>query len=235
MIDSQGKRPAEALSQTIEEVIHKRVAALTEYQDANLAARYRARVQQFQSAESAISGNTGALADAVARNYYKVLAIKDEYEVARLFTDGRFAKALSENFEPGAKLRFHLAPPIFPKREQFAGQIIKQEYGSWVMLVFQLLAKLKWLRGSFLDPFNLLLERRMERKDIRDYELLVNQIVRGLTENNLKAAAELAAVPAQIRGFGYIKEDNRKVAKERQKKLLQNFNDLRKANVHAAE
>ncbi|MBL95274.1 MAG: hypothetical protein CFH06_00142 [Alphaproteobacteria bacterium MarineAlpha3_Bin5] len=215
--------------------IQGRASDLRDYQNSKYAENYLKIIDVVKIAEQKVRPASSKLTETVARCLYKLMAYKDEYEVARLFTDGRFAKALSENFEPGAKLRFHLAPPIFPKREQFAGQIIKQEYGSWVMLVFQLLAKLKWLRGSFLDPFNLLLERRMERKDIRDYELLVNQIVRGLTENNLKAAAELAAVPAQIRGFGYIKEDNRKVAKERQKKLLQNFNDLRKANVHAAE
>ncbi|MEH6689019.1 MAG: indolepyruvate ferredoxin oxidoreductase family protein [Halopseudomonas sabulinigri] len=222
MIDSQGKRPAEALSQTTEEVIHKRVAALTEYQDANLAARYRARVQQFQSAESAISGNTGALADAVARNYYKVLAIKDEYEVARLYTNGDFIKKVQDSFEGDYKLKFHLAPPVLNSAKP-GKEPKKRSYGPWMLTGFKLLARMKFLRNSVLDPFGYTAERKLERQWLESYEQLLDQILESLDSDKLPIAIQLASLPDIVRGYGPVKERFLAQAEKQRENLLKQW------------
>ncbi len=158
------------LSETLDETIARRAGFLTLYQNAAYAARYTSWVERIRAAEAAaLPGNT-ALADAVARALFKLMAYKDEYEVARLYTDGDFLKRVAEQFEGDYKLKFHLAPPLFAERDPANGHLRKSEYGPWMLAAFRLLARLKFLRGTAFDIFGRSEERRAERQAIVDYE-----------------------------------------------------------------
>jgi len=150
-------------------------------------------------------GRTG-LATAVANNLFKLMAYKDEYEVARLYTDGSFQKQLEASFEGDLKLEFHLAPPLFARRDPTTGHLKKMRFGPWLMNVFRPLAALKVLRGTALDIFGRTHERRDERALIGEYEDLCRELVGALTSNNHAAAVALASLPEKIRGFGHVKE-----------------------------
>jgi indolepyruvate ferredoxin oxidoreductase len=209
---------SERLSQSLDEMIERRVAFLTGYQDAAYAARYRALVDRVRAAEAS-KGRDG-LAEAVARNYFKLLASKDEYEVARLYTDGRFEAKLREQFEGDFRLEFHLAPPLFAERDPATGRLKKRAYGTWMLRAFRLLAGLKRLRGTPFDLFGYSAERRAERQLARDYEARVEELLARLQPANHAAAVELARLPEQIRGFGHIKEQSTAAAKRREAELL---------------
>jgi indolepyruvate ferredoxin oxidoreductase len=163
------------------------------------------------------------LADAVARAYFKLLAYKDEYEVARLYTDGAFARELALQFQGKARLGFHLAPPLFAERDPATGHLKKREYGPWVMSAFRVVAALKGLRGTPFDVFGYAAERRMDRQLIAEYEAVLAQILAGLSPDNHVLAVEIAALPLQIRGFGHVKERTRLAAKDCETKLLTRF------------
>jgi indolepyruvate ferredoxin oxidoreductase len=158
----------------------------------------------------------------VAKGYFKLLAYKDEYEVARLYTDGTFARQLAEQFTGKVRLEVNLAPPLLARRDA-EGHLMKRAYGPWMLTAFRLLAKLKFLRGSALDPFGWSTERRGERRLVVDYEALVAQILAGLTPANLAAAIELASLPEKIRGFGHVKARNLEAAKQCEAELLARF------------
>ncbi|MEO6023930.1 MAG: indolepyruvate ferredoxin oxidoreductase family protein, partial [Burkholderiales bacterium] len=211
------------LSQNIEELIARRVDYLTKYQNAAYAARYKALVDKVRAVESERFKGKQALSEAVARYYAKLLAYKDEYEVARLYTDGDFAKKLSENFEGDFKLSFHLAPPLFSKRDPVTGHLRKEVYGPWVLRAFKVLAKLKGLRGGALDIFGYSAERRTERQLITDYEEVIGDLLTGLNDSNYTTAVALAQIPEQIRGFGHIKERHLIEAKKKEAELLTAF------------
>jgi len=168
--------------------------------------RYRQFVAKIEAAENQVTGSDGALARAVAWNYAKLLAYKDEYEVARLYTDGRFLEELNDRFEGDFKLHFHLAPPLLAKRDPVTGHLKKQEFGPRTLWAFRLLAGLKGLRGTAWDIFGRSDERRAERQMIKDYEELVTALIGRLSSANLPTAVALAALPEQIRGFGHVKE-----------------------------
>jgi indolepyruvate ferredoxin oxidoreductase len=163
-------------------------------------------VDQVAAAERARLPGSDTLARAVAKNYAKLLAYKDEYEVARLYTDGTFHDRLAQQFDGDFALKVHLAPPLWAKRDPSSGHLKKQAYGGWVIRAFGLLAKLKGLRGTRLDPFGHSAERREERKLIADYESLVAELIENLTLGNHAAAISLAALPETIRGFGHVKD-----------------------------
>ncbi|HEX5756476.1 MAG TPA: DUF6537 domain-containing protein, partial [Arenimonas sp.] len=148
----------------------------------------------------------------VARYYFKLMAYKDEYEVARLYTSGEFERRIKQTFEDGGSLRFHLAPPLLAKRDA-DGHLVKREYGPWVLSAFRLLAKLRRLRGTALDIFGRTEERRMERQLIEDYRKTIEELLAGLKSERLPLATEIASLPEQIRGFGHVKESH--VAKVR--------------------
>ncbi|MCG2585800.1 indolepyruvate ferredoxin oxidoreductase family protein [Massilia sp. TS11] len=192
------------MPQSLDNVIKQRVEQLTAYQNAAYAARYSALVDQVRAAEQAL-GQGNRLSMAVAKNLYKLMAYKDEYEVARLYTDGRFLQQLQAQFEGEVKLKFNLAPPLFAKKDA-NGRLQKAEYGAWMMGAFKLLAKLKGLRGSALDVFGYTAERKMERALIGEYEALIARLLNGLTAASLPNAIALAALPEKIRGFGHVKE-----------------------------
>jgi indolepyruvate ferredoxin oxidoreductase len=172
------KPASQVLSTSLDEAIARRAAFLTQYQDAAYAKRYTDFVERVRAAESAKLSGATALAEAVARYYFKLLAIKDEYEVARLYAETDFAARVAQQFEGDYKLTFHLAPPVFNKPNPATGEATKSVYGPWMMRAFGVLAKLRRFRGTALDIFGRTAERKMERALIGDYEALVAELVR---------------------------------------------------------
>ncbi|MBI2307178.1 MAG: indolepyruvate ferredoxin oxidoreductase family protein [Rhodocyclales bacterium] len=189
---------------SLDDLVGRRSQMLVDYQDAAYAARYRALVDRVRAAESALGGT--ALSEAVARYYFKLLAIKDEYEVARLYTDPEFMRRIEETFDGDYRLVFHLAPPLLAKIDPNTGHPQKRSYGPWMLRAFGWLARLRFLRGSVLDPFGRTAERRMERQLIADYEADVQLILAHLSAGTLADAVALASLPERIRGFGHVKE-----------------------------
>jgi len=168
------------------------------------------------------------LALAVAINYSKLLAYKDEYEVARLFTDGQFTAALAREFEGDYRLQFHLSPPWMSPRDSVTGQPRKVEFGPWVLPVFGLLARLKGLRGSRLDLFGATEERQMERRLIAEYKTMVEGMLPSLGPATHAAALAVAVVPQSIRGYGHVKRESIDRARRQQAEALAAFDDCRK-------
>jgi indolepyruvate ferredoxin oxidoreductase len=215
---------AERLSETFDEAVERRVKFLTAYQNAAYAAHYRAKVDQVKAAEAARAPGKSGLADAVARYLFKLMAYKDEYEVARLYTDGAFEKQVKTEFD-GDSLRyeFHLAPPLLARRDKSTGLPRKMSFGPWLLLAFRVLAKLKFLRGTPLDPFGRSAERRTERRLIEDYEATLGEVLAGLTPENHPIAVGVAAIPEKIRGFGHVKQQHLVAAKANETALLEQF------------
>ncbi len=209
----------EALSKDLDEAIARRVAFLTDYQNAAYAERYRALVAKARAAENAKAPGSTKLTEAVARYAFKLMAYKDEYEVARLHASDAFRRRLAAQFEGDYTLHFNLAPPLFSKRDA-DGHLIKREYGPWVQKAFGLLAKLRFLRGTALDVFGYTAERRMERQLIADYARTVDELIAGLDAGNLALAVEIASIPEHIRGYGHVKQAHLARALARQNELL---------------
>ncbi|TDI65580.1 MAG: indolepyruvate ferredoxin oxidoreductase family protein [Alphaproteobacteria bacterium] len=204
---------AEPRSETLEDLIAHRMDILTQYQNAALAARYHGLIERVVEAESKVNRSSRRLSEAVARMYAKLLAYKDEYEVARLYTDGTFRTRIERQFEGSYTLKVHLSPPLFNPIDRKTGRPRKIEFGSWIFFVFRLLARLKGLRGTFFDVFGWRHERRVERQLIRDYEADIERIMNGLHSDNLETAAAIANLPEDIRGFGHIKARNIEAAR----------------------
>jgi indolepyruvate ferredoxin oxidoreductase len=192
------------MPQSLETVIKKRVEFLTGYQDSAWADVYENLVARVRAAETA-QGLGNKLSTAVAKYYFKLMSYKDEYEVARLYTDGRFVEQLKTQFEGDFKLKFNLAPPLFA-RKNAKGHLVKAEFGSWMWGAFKLLAKLKGLRGGAFDVFGYTEERKMERALIVEYRQMIEALLPVLSSENVANAVELASLPEQIRGFGHVKE-----------------------------
>ncbi|HTC02277.1 MAG TPA: indolepyruvate ferredoxin oxidoreductase family protein [Xanthobacteraceae bacterium] len=223
-------------SESFEETVERRVKFLTAYQNAAYAARYRALVDKVKAAEAAHTPSHCELTDAVARYLFKLMAYKDEYEVARLYTDGAFRKQVETEFD-GDNLRFefHLAPPLLARRDKTTGLPRKMSFGPWILPAFQLLAKLKGLRGTPFDPFGRSLERRTERKLIGDYEAMLDEVLAKLTPDNHPIAVGLAVIPEKIRGFGHVKQQHLTAAKADEAALLEQFRTGAPALLKAAE
>jgi len=219
--DREPVLPAHRLSRNLDEVVARRRDYLTAYQDRAYARRYTDRVERTRRAESALVPDSVLLTEAVARAYFKLLAYKDEYEVARLYTDPEFARALAKSFEGDFKLRFHLAIPVLSRPDPVSGEPAKRSYGPWLGSAFRLLAPLKFLRGTPLDPFGYTAERRMERGLIAEYEATLDALLGGLTPDTLVAAAEIARLPEAIRGYGPIKARSVAAARLRQAELIE--------------
>jgi indolepyruvate ferredoxin oxidoreductase len=198
---------AEVLSQSLEQVIARRVALLTDYQDAEWAARYRGVVDEVAAAEARISSGT-ALTAAVARNLAKLMSYKDEYEVARLHAGSAAAARIDAQFEGNFRLKFHLAPPLLARRDKTTGVPRKMQFGGWMLGVFRLLQKGKSLRGTRLDVFGYTVERRAERALIDDYIATLRGLLPALRGETLGIAVEIAELPDEIRGFGQVKNGN---------------------------
>jgi indolepyruvate ferredoxin oxidoreductase len=188
---------------SLDELQARRVEFLTAYQDAAYAAEYRAFVDQVRAAEAKIGGSK--LAEAVARYLFKLMAYKDEYEVARLHTDPAFTAKIASMFEGDYKIVHHLAPPLTAERNQ-RGELVKKPFGPWMRTAFGVLAKLKGLRGGALDVFGRSEERRSERALIAEYRACIHELLKTLSAGNVDLAAEIARIPEEIRGFGHVKE-----------------------------
>jgi indolepyruvate ferredoxin oxidoreductase len=205
------------------ELIRQRVADLTAYQDAAYARQYLGYVERVREAEQHF-GST-RLAETVARNLYKLMAYKDEYEVARLLTDPAFEQGLAEQFEavPGQTLRvsYNLAPPAWAAL--LGGTAGKHRFGPWLRPGLRLLARLKFLRGTHFDPFGRTRERRTERSLAREYRASLNVVLRSLNAGNLPQAIEIARIPEDIRGYGPIKERNLQAACEKWALLMKDW------------
>ncbi len=210
-------------AQTLAALIERRSAFLEAYQDAAYARRYRDLVASVAAAEKTRARGREELADAVAHGLFKLMSYKDEYEVARLYTDGTFAAKLRQQFEGDIRLEFHLAPPLIAPRDTHSGELQKRAYGPWMLRAFGLLRRLKFLRGTAFDPFGRTAERRMERQLIAEYEGVVRELAAGLTHDNHALAVEIARLPQRMRGFGHIKERNVAAAKAREAALLKSF------------
>jgi indolepyruvate ferredoxin oxidoreductase len=204
---TQFRARASAPSRTLDEQIALRAKFLGAYQDETYAGRYLAAVAKARKAETALAPASTELTEAVAKNLFKLMAYKDEYEVARLYTDGSFAKKLGDKFDGNFSLKFHLAPPIFARRDH-QGRLQKSEYGGWMIHAFRLLARLKVLRGTAFDPFGRSAERKTERQLIRDYLAMIDQRTAQLAAAQIPLLARLARVPEMIRGYGHIKHDS---------------------------
>ena len=207
-------------SEGLDEMIRARIQFLTAYQNAAYAQRYAALVERVRKEEQHKARGLTGLAEAVARYYFKLLAYKDEYEVARLYADPAFMAKLRAQFEGDYTLRFHLAPPLLARRND-RGELIKREYGSWMMDAFKLLAKLRFLRGTALDVFGYSEERRTERRLIADYERTLEQLLAQLTPDNHGLAVQIASIPEEIRGFGHVKARHLAAARQKEARLLE--------------
>jgi indolepyruvate ferredoxin oxidoreductase len=227
---------ARRVSQSFEEMVERRVAFLTAYQNAAYAARYRSWVEKAKAAEAAKAPGKCGLADAVARYLFKLMAYKDEYEVARLYADEAFLKQVHSEFD-GDKLRFefHLAPPLLARRDKETGLPRKMTFGPWLLRAFRLLARLKFLRGTAYDPFGYSLERKTERKLIADYEAMLGEVIAKLSPVNHAVAVGLAAIPEKIRGFGHIKLRHLAAAKADEAALYEQFRADERPLLKAAE
>ncbi|MCF8147477.1 MAG: indolepyruvate ferredoxin oxidoreductase family protein [Sulfuritalea sp.] len=188
----------------LKDVVAKRVDFLRGYQNAAYAASYADLVEQVARAEEALHAGRRTLSVAVARNLFKLMAYKDEYEVARLHSDPQFRQRIAAMFEGNYQVRYHLAPPLFAKKNA-QGQLQKQKMGAWVATAFRILAPLKFLRGTALDPFGYTHERKAERAWVREYRAVVQAFLPQLSSSNYGEALAFATLPEGIRGFGHVK------------------------------
>ncbi len=206
-------------SRTLDELVERRIKLLTDYQDAAYATRYAALVQKVKAAEAAATGGD-EFAKAVARYFAKLMAYKDEYEVARLYTDGEFSKKIKAMFQGDYKVVYHLAPPLLAKPDPNTGEPRKMQFGPWMMAGFRALAKLKGLRGTALDVFGYTAERRMERDLVAEYERTIAEMLPALSRENHALAVEIAGLPESIRGYGHIKQKSAEQAGAKREELL---------------
>jgi indolepyruvate ferredoxin oxidoreductase len=203
---------------SLDEIVAHRSALLTDYQNEKLAARYRNMVMQVRNA-AANGGFGDALPRAVAISYAKLLAYKDEYEVARLYTDGKFEKQLRDQFDGDYKISFNLAPPMLAGGTDALGRPRKRAFGAWMMPVFRLLAGMRGLRGTAFDIFGYSADRRLERDLIAGYEKDVGHVLTVLSPLTLDTAVEILSLPDRIRGYGPVKEKSVQDAKARYAQL----------------
>jgi indolepyruvate ferredoxin oxidoreductase len=220
-IPAAARPDSQRLSETLDEVIARRVKFLTGYQDAAYARRYGDLVARVRDAEATRLAGSTALTEAVARYYFKLLAIKDEYEVARLFAQTDFLQRVAAQFEGDYKLSYWLAPPSTNKPDRRTGEARKSRYGPWMMTGFRVLAKLRRLRGTPFDVFGHSAERRRERALIGEYEALVDELLTRMSKHNHELVVSLASIPEHIRGYGHVKERHRRDATAREAALLE--------------
>ena len=212
---SEGTEPA---TESLDALIADRVAFLTKYQNAAWAADYAAYVARVRAAEEPLQSGS-RLTEAVARYLFKLMAYKDEYEVARLHTDGSFVSELAAMFEGDYRITHHLAPPLLARRNA-RGELVKRAFGPWVRGAFHVLAALKVLRGTVLDPFGWTAERREERELIRRYRAALDEVLQRLDRERLSKAVEIASLPEHVRGFGHVKARHLATTMQRWTELL---------------
>ncbi|RQS63405.1 indolepyruvate ferredoxin oxidoreductase family protein [Burkholderia sp. Bp8963] len=208
LIAAKPLRESLRISVTVDEMIERRAVFLTAYQNAAYAQRYRSLVARIREWERRISHNEDAVTRAVASAYFRLLAYKDEYEVARLHSSPEFVESLRQRFDGDFRIAFNLAPPLLSGKDELTGEPRKKEYGAWILPVFRTLAKLKFLRGTPFDVFGHTAERKMERGLIARYEQTVDAIIRHGNARKLQAALRAASIAEKIRGYGHVKERN---------------------------
>lgn len=205
---------------TLEALISDRKRFLTNYQNVGYALRYEKLVDEVAGCDDS---DGKLLTSVVARYYFKVLAYKDEYEVARLYSTKEFKDSLKEQFEGNFRLRFHLAPPLLAPRDPVSGLPCKMNFGGWVMHIFSVLAKLRFLRGTAFDPFALTKDRKLERELIKEYEDLVNAVLARLKQQDdntdMATFVQILSMPEQVRGYGHIKQRSVELARAELNKL----------------
>ena len=206
--------------ESLDDIVARRVEFLTGYQNAAYAQQYSRFVERVRAAEAPLGKST--LSEAVARNLFKLMAYKDEYEVARLHSDPAFHARLANQFEGDYKLRLHLAPPLIARKNE-RGELVKQPFGPAMFTVFKVLARLKGLRGTALDVFGRTEERRTERALIVEYRADIEALLTGLNADNHALAVDIACVPEQIKGFGHVKARHLAAARTRRDNLLQQW------------
>ena len=218
------RRDAHQLSQSLDEMVARRAAFLTSYQDARYARRYREWVDRVRTVEGQRAPGRTGLAEAAARYLFKLMAYKDEYEVARLYSDGSFMRQVADELG-GEHLRFHvhLAPPLLAPMNKSTGEPRKLTFGPWMFSVFKWLAKFKFLRDTPFDPFGYTQERRIERQLVRDYAAMLEEVLPALNADNHAVAVGLASIPEKIRGFGHVKMRHLQAAKADEAALLEQF------------
>ncbi len=207
---------------SLKDIVEYRVGYLKNYQDQALADRYSNAVNKIRTLEESLGETSHDLSKAVARNYFKLLAIKDEYEVARLYTNGKFEKKVKQQFEGDFKIHFHMAPPLLATKDS-KGHLRKMEFGGWMFKALKIVARLRGLRGTAFDIFGRTRERKMERQLIINYENLLAEFSQTLSKENLFAAIALASTPSEIRGFGHIKEKAIEVSTKKSTQLLKDY------------
>jgi indolepyruvate ferredoxin oxidoreductase len=212
--------PGENLAVDIDDIVTFRATELVKYQNDALALRYRDLVSRAAKAEQTIAPASTEFAQAVARSFFKLLAYKDEYEVARLHVASGFIEKLAADHR-GGSLVFHMAPPLFARLDPRTGHARKVRLGAWMLPLLKILARLKFLRGTWADAFGATAERRAERRAIDEYErLIAERIIPGLAAHNRMLAVEIAGVPLAIRGYGHVKSEAASKAGLRQAELL---------------
>jgi indolepyruvate ferredoxin oxidoreductase len=227
--------PSRVPSRSLEETIARRGDYLSGYQNQAYARRYTDLVECVRRAEAALAPDSTALTDAAARNYFRLLACKDEYEVARLYTEPRFTQALHATFEGDFRLRFHLAIPFLSRPDPASGEPKKRRYGPWMMQAFRLLAPLKVLRGTPLDLFGYSAERRQECALVAHYEATIGMLLAGLRRDNLDYAVDIARLPESIRGYGPIKLRSMAAARRREAELMASWQKQGPVSVSAVQ
>jgi indolepyruvate ferredoxin oxidoreductase len=220
-----GGAPQKSVPFGLDSFIQRRIADLTAYQNTAYADRFVKRVNRIVACEKNQMPGETRLSEAVAKGLYKLMAYKDEYEVARLYTDGAFGEAIRNTFEDGGTIKLHLAPPLIAEKDPNTGHLKKRMYGPWMLKAFAVLKNFKGLRGTAFDPFGYTEERKMERAVISEYEELLSEIESSLNADNYDLAVQLAALPMKMRGFGHVKDANVKKAKAEWQNLLAAFRD----------
>jgi len=223
------------LSRSFAETVERRAAFLAAYQNARYAERYRDVVERMRAAEAEKVPGRSELAEAVARYLFKLMAYKDEYEVARLYVETNFIERVKASFDGDLRLEFHLAPPLIARRDPATGEPKKMHFGPWVLTLFRLLARLRVLRGTPFDPFGHTAERRLERRLIADYEASLATIAAELTPENHPIAVALASLPEKIRGYGPVKQRHLAAVKAEEAALWAQFRAAPRPLLKAAE
>jgi len=210
------------VTHSLDESLALRANFLTEYQHAGYAKQYTDFVAKVRAVEAERTPGLTGLSEATARYLFKLMAYKDEYEVARLYTTGDFEQRVRETFDGDFRLNLNLAPPLLARKDA-DGHLVKREYGPWVFTAFRLLKRLKFLRGGAFDVFGRTAERRMERQLVVDYRATIEELLRNLSMSNHALAVEIARVPEFIRGYGHVKEAQLAAAKAKEAQLLAQF------------
>jgi len=224
-----------AVEQSVSSLVTYRADYLSNYQDHTYAHRYRSLVDRAADAEQALGLTGDDFARAVALGYFKLLAYKDEYEVARLYSRPEFREALTEQFEGNFKVRLHMAPPLLSQRDPHTQLPLKRQFGGWILPFLRMLAPLKRLRGTAFDPFGYTAERKLERRLIAEYEVSIEHLLGHLSHHNRAIATEIAALPTTIRGFGHVKQRNAEAADQQRAALLARFNGAKAQVVNIVD